>query len=166
MNHCGDTAQLDARDGHRNSVAIRLFRRKVCDVDCTPLLNRSSEQSCWIEPAQLTPVVLGVRLRQVMHCDGVRGFTIEGVQNTKARIAQADCLFEHCVEHRGEVAGRGVDDLQDLSGRGLLFQRLVRLGDEPRILHRDYGLCGEVLQQRDLFLGERPDLPATDDKRP
>ena len=123
MNHCGDTAQLDARDDHRNSVAIRLFRRKVCDVDCTPLLNRSSEQSCWIEPAQLTPVVLGVRLRQVMYCDGVRGFTIEGVQNTKVRIAQADCLFKHCIEYWGEVAGRSIDDPQQIAGLGHRLRR-------------------------------------------
>ena len=37
-------------------------------------------------------------------------------------------LFEHRVEHRPEVAGRAVDDLQDLGGRGLLLQRLVALG--------------------------------------
>jgi hypothetical protein len=63
-----------------------------------------------------------------MHCDGVRGFTIKGVQNTKARIAQADCLFEHGVEHWCQLTGRRVDDLQDLSGRGLLLQRLMTLG--------------------------------------
>ena len=37
------------------------------------------------------------------------------------------CLFQHCVKHRREVTGRGVDDLQDLSGRGLPLQRLVTL---------------------------------------
>src|SRR5215471_11848186 len=119
MNHCADTAQLDARDDHRNSVEVRLFRRKVCDMDWTPLLNRSSEESRRIEPTQLTRVALGVRLRQIMHCDGVRGFTVKGVQNTKARITQTDCLFEHRVEHRREVARRGIYDLQHLGGRGL-----------------------------------------------
>ena len=34
------------------------------------------------------------------------------------------------------------------------------LGDQPRILHRDHRLRREVLQQRDLFLRERPDLLA------
>jgi hypothetical protein len=38
------------------------------------------------------------------------------------------CLFQHCVKHRREVTGRGVDDLQDLSGRGLALHRLVTLG--------------------------------------
>ena len=52
--------------------------------------------------------------------------------------------------------------LQHLGGRCLLLQRLARLGHQPRILHRDDRLRGEVLQQRDLLLGERPDLLAID----
>ena len=32
-------------------------------------------------------------------------------------------LFQHRVEHRREVAGRGIDDLQHFGGRGLLLQR-------------------------------------------
>ena len=47
-----------------------------------------------------------------------------------------------------------------LGGRGLLLQRLARLGDQPRVLHRDDRLRGEVLQQRDLLVGEGPDLLA------
>ena len=39
---------------------------------------------------------------------------------------------------------------------------LARLGDQPRVLHRDYRLRGEVLQQRDLFVGERPHLLPVD----
>ena len=69
-------------------------------------------------------------------------------------------LLQHRVEHRREVAGRAIDDLQYLGGRGLLLQRLARLGDQPRILHRDHRLRGEILQQRDLLVGERPDLLA------
>src|SRR5205085_4599401 len=36
--------------------------------------------------------------------------------------------------------------------RGLLLQSLARLGDEPRVLHRDDGLRREVFQQRELLL--------------
>ena len=42
--------------------------------------------------------------------------------------AQAHRPFQHHVEYRPEVAGRGVDDLQYLGGRGLPLQRLVTLG--------------------------------------
>jgi hypothetical protein len=45
-----------------------------------------------------------------------------------------------------------------LRGGGLLIQRLARLGDEPRIFHRNHGLRREVPQQRDLLVGERPHL--------
>ena len=79
------------------------------------------------------------------------------------RLAQPHRLFQHRVEHRREVAGRGVDDLQYLGGRGLLLQRFARLGEEPRVLHRDDRLRGEILEQRDLLVGERSDLLAVDD---
>ena len=44
------------------------------------------------------------------------------------RLAQEHRLFEYRVEHRREVAGRGVDDLQYLDGRGLSLHRLVTFG--------------------------------------
>src|SRR5215831_5823595 len=59
-------------------------------------------------------------------------------------------LIQYCIEHRGEIAGRGVDDLQYLGRRGLLLQRVAGLGQEPRILHRGHRLRGEILQQRNL----------------
>jgi hypothetical protein len=37
------------------------------------------------------------------------------------------CLFQYCVEHRREVAGRRVDDAEHLGGRGLPLQYLVTL---------------------------------------
>src|SRR5205085_12090166 len=53
------------------------------------------------------------------------------------------------------------------SSRGLVFGRLLqvagalaRLGDQPRVLHRDDRLRREILQQRDLLLRERPHLLA------
>ena len=63
-----------------------------------------------------------------------------------------------------QFAGRCVDHLQHFGGRGLLLQRLPLLGDQPRVLHRDHRLGGEVLQQGDLLVGERPDFLAVDRK--
>ena len=49
--------------------------------------------------------------------------------------------------------------LQHLRGRGLLLQRfVVELVEQPRVLDGDDGLGGEVLDQLDLLVGERPDL--------
>jgi hypothetical protein len=36
--------------------------------------------------------------------------------------------FQYCIEHRREIARRGIDDLQYLGDRGLPLQRLVALG--------------------------------------
>src|SRR5271166_3719796 len=76
------------------------------------------------------------------------------VQASIGDTAKAVRLLQNCLEHRGEIAGRRVDDLQYLRCRSLLLQGLARLGHQPRILHRDDRLCGEVLQQRNLLVGE------------
>jgi hypothetical protein len=39
-----------------------------------------------------------------------------------------------------------------------VLQRLARLGQQSRVLHCNYRLRGEILQQRDLLIGERPDF--------
>jgi len=48
--------------------------------------------------------------------------TIDNLEATAGRTAQAVRLFQDRVEYRGEIAGRGIDDLQYLGGRGLLLQ--------------------------------------------
>src|SRR5436190_12685138 len=47
------------------------------------------------------------------------------VDRKMAVSSAAKCvrLFQDSVEHRGEVAGGGVDDPQHLGGRGLLIER-------------------------------------------
>ena len=62
----------------------------------------------------------------------VKALAIIGEEDSMVRPTQPYRLFEHCVEHRHEIAGRRIDDLQHLGGRSLLFQRLTRPGDEPR----------------------------------
>jgi len=52
-------------------------------------------------------------------------------------------LLQNRIEYRGEITGRRIDDLQYLGGRGLLLQRLARLGQQPRILHCDDRLISE-----------------------
>jgi hypothetical protein len=65
------------------------------------------------------------------------------------------------IEQRREVARRGVDYAQHLGDGRLLLQSLARLSNQSRILHRDHGLRREVLEQRNLLLGEWPNLLTT-----
>ena len=80
--------------------------------------------------------------------------------------AQPHRLFQHRIEHRRQIAGRGVDDLQHLGGRGLLFQRLALFGHQPRVLDRDHRLIGEGADKFDLPVGERLDPLAREQMTP
>src|SRR5215469_14432185 len=87
-------------------------------------------------------------------------FAVIGKHVTVSRLAEPDRSLEHRFEDRGEVAGRGVDDLQDLGSGGLLLQGFARFGQEPRVFHCNDRLRREVLQQRDLlFIKWADDLP-------
>ena len=67
-------------------------------------------------------------------------------------------LLEDRVEYRREVAGRRIDDLQYLGGRGLLLQCLTRLGQQSPVLHCNDRLRREIFEQRDFLVGKRPRL--------
>src|SRR5260370_20786201 len=105
-------------------------------------------------------------VRRGMRREGMQ--TLDGVelQAPMSGAAKGVCLFEHRVEDWGEVAGRGVDDLQYLGGCGLLIQCFARLSDEPRVLHRDDGLRREIFDERDFFFGKRPHFLAGGDDLP
>ena len=82
-------------------------------------------------------------------------------------IAKPGGGLDHRVEHGLQIEGRATDNLQHVAGRGLVFQRFLKIGgalaqlvEQPRILHRDHRLRGEILHQRDLLVGERPDFRA------
>ena len=60
------------------------------------------------------------------------------------------------VEHRLHVRRRLGDDLQNVCRRRLALQRLLRLVEQPRVLHRDLRLPGEALRDGDLTVRERP----------
>ena len=51
-----------------------------------------------------------------------------GPQRAKRRAAQPVRLLQDRIEHRPEVAGRGIDDLQYLGHRRLSRKSLVALG--------------------------------------
>ena len=62
-----------------------------------------------------------------------------------------------------EIEGRAADDLEHVGGRRLPLQRSrssSQLVEQPRVLDGDHGLGGEILHQRDLLVGERPNLLA------
>ena len=83
---------------------------------------------------------------QPVQRSGVEAFAVIGQQGAKRDVAEIVSFFQYRVEHRREVTGRGIDDLKYLCSCGLLLQCLARLGQEPRILHRDHRLRRKILQ--------------------
>src|SRR6516162_7636362 len=73
----------------------------------------------------------------------IKSLPIMSHQSTKRRLAQRMGFFEDRLEHRREIAGRGVDDTQHFRRGRLLFQRLASFGNEPRVLHRDHRLAAK-----------------------
>ena len=81
--------------------------------------------------------------------------------------------FDQRIEHGLQIERRAADDLEHIGGGGLLLQRfgkivgaLAQLVEQPRVLDRDDGLVGEILDELDLLVGERPDLLAVDASAP
>src|SRR5262245_13630618 len=97
-------------------------------------------------------------------CYRMEALTIEGPEIAVDRVAEFGRFFQHRIEYRGEITGRGIDGAQHLSSRGLLLQCLACLGNQSRILHCNHRLCGKVLEHRDLLVGERTHLPAINHK--
>src|ERR1051326_5213283 len=50
------------------------------------------------------------------------------LQAAKCDAAEVVGFLQDRVEYRGEIAGRGIDDAQDLGGGGLLVERLREFG--------------------------------------
>jgi hypothetical protein len=72
--------------------------------------------------------IMGDRLRYVMESHGLEAFAVAHEQRAVSGAAKIVCLLKYGLEHRREIAGRGIDDLQHLGGRGLPLQRLVAFG--------------------------------------
>jgi hypothetical protein len=64
-------------------------------------------------------------------------------QAAQVRIAKPDRLFEDGLEHRLHVGRRGADDLENPRRRRLLFERLLGLVEQARVLDRDHRLVGK-----------------------
>ena len=109
------------------------------------------------------------RRRNVVIRSDIEFLAIPEIHRAKRRSADTRGILKHLPEHRLQFARRRADDLQYFRGRGLLLQRLSQIIraltqflEQPRILNGDHSLLGKILDQRDLLVGERPNLLAID----
>ncbi len=97
-----------------------------------------------------------------MRGDEVEQLAVKAAHRRFVGFAQLHRPLDHRLEDRRQIARGAVDDLQNVRSRSLLLQCLARLGQQPRVFDRDDSLHREILQQRDLLVGERPDFLAID----
>src|SRR5262249_11737750 len=86
--------------------------------------------------------------------DQVNEIAVELEHSALARVAQSFRVRRDDVEYRLDVSWRATDDAQELAGRRLLFERLLRLVEQPHVFNGNDGLIGEGLEQGDLPLRE------------
>src|SRR5262245_27373070 len=101
--------------------------------------------------------------------DMVDKFAVETVDRAPVPITQPPRALCYGVEHRLCVGGRPTDDAEDLTGCGLVFERLLQFAlarllrlEQPGVLDGDHRLVRKVFEQRDLLVAEEPDFGASD----
>ena len=95
----------------------------------------SGEPSQWINRNWLNQrgslSFFGKGAREIVHCSGAEAFALAEKHDAIASITNARRVLQHRLEDRLKLAGRASDDLEHISGRRQLFQRLVALAGEP-----------------------------------
>ena len=71
------------------------------------------------------------------------------------RVAQRDGVAHDGVKHRLNVGRRAANDLENLGGRRLPLERLLRLVEQAHVLDRDHRLAGEGLEELHLLVAEQ-----------
>src|SRR5262245_25642553 len=147
---------------------IALIEFQVGNLDRLPLSDNASHWNAYVVEADhrsaLPLLLVGFRQRAVERSVAI-DISVSQPKRPIARLGQPRRIRQHGLEHRLEIAWRSADDLQHLRSRRLLLQRLAQilralpqLTKQARVLDGDNGLVGEVRQQLDLFVGERPNL--------
>src|SRR5262249_4963387 len=88
--------------------------------------------------------------------------TLLAIDRSHVRIAQSDRRLDERIKHSLKIERRSADDLEHVSGGGLLLQRLSQFVEQPRVLDGDDGLRGEIGDQLDLLVGKGAYLLAVD----
>ena len=96
-------------------------RRKVSDVYDISL---TSDHALLARPGRQTIAQqFCQRFREAIRRHGSKFFAIVKLQRAAGDTAEAMRFLQDRLEYRLEVAGRGVDDLENFRGRGLLLTR-------------------------------------------
>src|SRR5215469_3846036 len=105
-----------------------------------------------------TPARFGVSRRRIASCYKAQSTSCPTIDTAELGVTDANRVVQHGREYRLQITRRSADNLQYLRSGRLLLQRLPKFIEQPRVLDRENGLGGEVLDQLDLLVGERAHL--------
>src|SRR5216684_6807316 len=153
------TAELEGRDGDWIALDIRPFQRHVRDLDHLLCLCRTPKAGVggWMHDPD--PRLLVSRWR-VVHRSGAEAIALAEVKRTELGLADASGVLQHGLEHGLQLSRRAADDLQHISGGGLLLEGFAQFPEQPRIFDGDDSLLGEVGDEFGLLYSKRLDLLA------
>ena len=105
------------------AAPVGIGRPDVGGVNDRASKDRTAKKRVRPDTRRILRHVRDKRLGHIAFGDVVGAVAIDREQPAEIRFAEPHRLFEHRVEDRLKLARRGVDDRQDLGGRGLLLQR-------------------------------------------
>src|SRR5262245_23306730 len=118
---------------------------------------RSSVDSRWVICDEL-----GVFTREPVVRFEVVIFALRSTYVHRVRLTQAGRRLDERIEHRLQIERRPADDLEHVGSGSLLLQRFAQLVEQAGVLDGEDSLGGEVIDQRNLLVGERPNLLTVD----
>src|SRR5262249_53392757 len=131
---------------YRIPGAVRLLSRQINVLDHRPFAVQEAIRRCTRAGER---GVLTQELDERFGDTAKRGCNVsvalQGPQSAERGATEMHRPIKKRVKHRPEIAGRGIDDLEHLGGRGLLVERLARFVDQPSVRYRDDRLVGESL---------------------
>src|SRR5262249_1799028 len=98
--------------------------------------------------------------RRIISNNTSQHLAIEAKDKSPIRSTKPYRTFGNSFEDRLQIERRPTDDLKHIGSGSLLLERFTEFAKQPRILDGDDSLCGKVLHQLNLFVGEWSDLLA------
>src|SRR5262245_25074553 len=168
--YCPRVSRLDDGDETRITFKIGLVLSDVEDMEDLFGIGNTRERrvrNIAEFNQRLSPIPFDKGGRRTVHRDRAKGISLAQEQVAELRLAEADRVCQHGLEHWLQRGGRAANDAQHLRGRRLLLQglaevvrALAQLIQQASVLDGDNGLGGKVRYQLDMLACERPDLLA------
>jgi hypothetical protein len=125
---CAGATEIDRGAPLRITIPVEFGVLQIDRMDKALAGAELGHEAALASRDRIVPSELGKRRRHTACANRTELSAVIDDHDAERALAQPHRPFEHRVEHRCEVAGRGINDLQDFRGRGLLVERLIALG--------------------------------------